>query len=306
MATSARELRQQAYDTFERYGPGGDPGLLRAAAELFTAASAATPAGDPQRGVDLDHVCIVLRVYFDVTKELWAAEQAAGAGRSALGHAIDRERAAAAATHLGIALYARHQVTDEREPLREAVHVLRRAVAECPFGADLRPAAMHHLAVALGMAYRDSENLALLAEAADVGRSACLLQGGLVLETAGGLVRDLGVLAYRTGDVRLDEEAVSWGRWALTLAARQGPHEEAAAMLGLANALQSLALLGGDLAHLREAIRLGQLAAGVEPDPVLAHLDAIVAEGFVTMLERETRRPSASGPTTAEDGSSRA
>jgi len=156
------------------------------------------------------------------------------------------------------------------------------------------------------MAYRDSENLALLAEAADVGRSACLLQGGLVLETAGGLVRDLGVLAYRTGDVRLDEEAVSWGRWALTLAARQGPHEEAAAMLGLANALQSLALLGGDLAHLREAIRLGQLAAGVEPDPVLAHLDAIVAEGFVTMLERETRRRSASGPTTAEDGSSRA
>jgi hypothetical protein len=283
---SARDTRQQAHDLFGRYRQGGDPGLLRAAAERFEAAAAAAANGDPQRSKDLDHACIVLRVYFDETKELWAVDRAIAVGRAAVAAAPDAVAAVPPATHLGIALHSRYQLTHERQPLREAVAVLRRAAVDCPLSSELRPSILHHLAIALVLAFEDSDETSLLAEAVDTGRAASQLRGPLVLATAADLTRSLGTLAYRTGDVRLNREAVATARWALPLAAREGPHQEAVMLLALARALQSLSWATGDPEPLREAIQRGEAATAREPDPVLQHLNAMVTEGFVAAHRR--------------------
>lgn len=228
----------------------------------------------------------MLRMYFDDTNELWAAEEAAAAGRAAVGLERDPAKLVAALTNLGIALYARHEATSEQPMLVEAVTVLRQAAHSCPFDEPLRPKILYHLAIALRLAYEDAGDPALLEEAIAAGRPASRVASPIQLPATVNLTINLLDLSYRREHMSLLGEAVSTARWAVLLGTAAGPTRQSECLLVLARTLGDVGHRSGDVSALQEAVAVGEAAIASHPDPVRRQLQALIVDQIRCQLRR--------------------
>src|SRR6266704_2536615 len=138
-AALAAKVRQQAFDTFDRFGPGGDPQILADAAEGFRRAADLSAAGDPRKARDLVHVSTVLQQFYDETTELWALNDAVAAARAALEAGPDEETRGNALLRLGICQLVCH--LRELSGVREDPAVAREAEAVARHGVRLTASA---------------------------------------------------------------------------------------------------------------------------------------------------------------------
>lgn len=289
-AALAAKARQQAFDTYDRFGPGGDPQILTDAAEGFRRAADLTAPGDPGKARDLVHVCTVLQLFYDETTELWALNDAVAAARAALEVGPDEETRGNALLRLGICLHSKFAATKESEPLTESVDVLRTAAAMATPARPLSMASLYHLAVALYSSYDATGDPAFLDEAVAVGRRAAQSADPLQVPAVCQLVRHLRELSGVREDPALAQEAETVARWGIRLTASASPKEQSLCLFELARTLQTLGLRTGNADYLREAVATVDEAIRRTPDPIDRQLRGVIGAGMAKNL-RERRQP---------------
>lgn len=286
--------RERGFAMAMEYERTGNVGSLRTAVDCFREAVRLLGDGDPHKARDLRHLCTVLRLYYDATKELWALDESVAAGRAALAGASDPDDRDGVAIGLGIALYLTYDNRKDREALRESIAVLRDvADRACPHDANRLPAAAH-LAVALRRAYSDTKDVALLREAVDRGRLAAKNPNTMQVPALTELVRQLRNLSGRDKDARLLDEAEQAARWAVHIT-ESDRQSHAELLFELARTLQSRFGNAGRIEVLEEAARAAEASINETTDPVTAHLRRITTSGIFERLERE-RHASAAPP----------
>ena len=289
-AALAAKVRQQAFDTYDRFGPGGDPQILTDAAEGFRRAADLTAPGDPRKARDLVHVCTVRQLFYDETTELWALNDAVAAARAALEAGPDEETRGNALLRLGICLHSKFDATKESEPLAESVDVLRTATAMATPARPLSMASFYHLAVAMYSSYDATRDPAFLDEAVAVGRRAAQSADPLQVSAVCQLARHLRELSGVREDPALAQEAETVARWGVRLTASASPKEQSLCLFELARTLQTLGLRTGSVDYLREAVATVDEAIRRTPDPIDRQLRGVIAAGMAKNL-RERQHP---------------
>ncbi len=306
-AALAAKVRQQAFDTFDRFGPGGDPQILADAAEGFRRAADLSAAGDPRKARDLVHVSTVLQQFYDETTELWALNDAVAAARAALEAGPDEETRGNALLRLGICLHSKFGATKESGPLAESADVLRTAAAMATPARPLSMASFYHLAAALHSRYDATHDPSFLEEAVAAGRRAAQNADPLQVPAICQLVCHLRELSGVREDPAVAREAEAVARHGVRLTASAGPEEQSWCLFELARALENLGLRTGSVDYLREAVDTVDEAVRRTQDPIDRHLRGAVGTGMVAILRRQLQPASdpagepAEGPASAYD-----
>jgi hypothetical protein len=276
-ADAARAEGHEHAAAFER---GKDPECLLRAATSFREAYGLAVAWDDHRDLDLAYICICLRRYYDASGQLWALDEAVVAGRAAVANAADPDRAVRHLTYLGVALLTKAEKYEDRGALREAVTTLRQAVYPLLQDDADKAAAAHHLADALHRAYRDTDEVPLLAEAVHVGRFAVRTENPLQLAAARDLAEHLVVLGAALPDPALYQEAVATARWRAETMRATRPETYCQGLFTVSQVLDSVWHRTKDEAALREALRVAEYAGSI------AHtrLDQSVIAGHIGSL----------------------
>jgi len=295
----SQEARQQAFDTFGRFGPGGDPRILTDAAEQFQRASDLAEPGDPKKSRDLMHVCILLRTFYDETRELWALNDAAAAGRAALSAKPDPDTYHDVLVRLGICLYAKFQATKENNALTESLNALRAAAKTAAPGRPESLASLYHLAIALYRAYDGSHDPTLLEEAVAAGRQAANNPNPLQVAALCQLVRHLRELSWANKEPALLQEAETVARRGIQITAEDNPADRSSCLLELAQTLDRLAHKTGRLDYLREAVYAADEAVRLTPDPIDRRIRSVIGDGIAKRL-RERHPPAESAEEAGE------
>jgi hypothetical protein len=279
------DAREQAFEFFNRYQTTGDPQLLLAAASQFRRSIQVARDADLRKASDLSDVCFVLTEFYRKTDELWALDDAAAAGRAALGIGRDPDDSHMAMTRLGIALSLKFRATGAHAALVESLACLRAAGRAAD---PIRPASMaslFHLAEALHLAYSDSEDVALLNEAVEVGRLAARNRHPTQIASLVKLTRDLSALSYVRQDMNLLREAEAAARWAVQITAGSDADDRAICLLELARTLEDLYLNTSQLAYLEEAVDAADAAVGLTRDSIQIHLRSMIAANMAKQLQ---------------------
>jgi hypothetical protein len=285
----ADAARQQAFESIDRYNRTGTPQVLLDAVGHFRESLRVGGYSGSRGSRDLVQVGALLREYFYKTDEFWALDDSLNACRDAVTKAVSRADYDLARLEVAMSLYARFCAIQDREALAEGLSFLR-ALTIGPEEPEFL-LSRFYLAQVLSDAYDDSQDVALLEQAVEVGRSAADQPGSLQIRLLIQLARDLASLSGKSDDTALLVESVDMNRRAARLAEQAADGQyRAQTVLELARRLESLALKTSDDSYLEEAGRLAAQAVTLEEDPVKRILNKTIASGIVGQQRRRQGR----------------
>lgn len=286
----ALELGLAVYRAYER---GRHPPLLPRAVELFRAGIAG-PFGHPlDRAMALNNLGLVLRQTYELTKDTETLDEALTVSREAV-RATGHPEHAMFLTNLGLALFQLHRRdknadTDTRT-LGEALDAAREAVDTTSPGHPNLTIYRNNLAIILHM-WADAEaDPVAAAEAIELTRAvvAAMAAGDPARGTQLHILLIAVQKQYERTRAGIGQllEAVAIGREAVTVLPAGSP-ARADCLDRLANCLNGLFKLTGDLSTLREAIAVARAAVDAAPADRARYLHNL-GTGLRTLAEHST------------------